>query len=477
MLSKNFLEFLFKIKFSNSPNPNDDFEEIKAHDIASDDGVIINPGYAQVKIIFPLGTDDYGKKEFVDEGLLFLEENKLMASLKIFYTILLGFEFYKIHPSNAIKFNQVKFLNYINQLKKKCKLSQFYVLKNIRKISNELVSIKLDSFEMGRFDYKKMKNLIQMETESDYHIRFLKEFKVSESEADVFFAFSRENRDIFFIDFYLLFKNKYVDYDTFLGLNDLYFEATTIKTLEKFWGDFEQEQKVSVSYGAPFFDPLRFKFSQLDQGVQISIYHKLNGERRGWVVPFQNFLARIDFNFQYELDETNRLTSRLYLSLKSTSCFTGILNQLINFLSKGNFELGEQKFSEAILNYWVALDTILNNTEEGNSNLLKNRVSALLWYSERSTHKSVYFKISESYTKRSKYVHAGEPAEEADAVFLRRVCQTILGILINVHNESAKVKAYTYEEWIDAIDELADLGRNTADVPTDLLRKIGIIEE
>ncbi len=224
-------------------------------------------------------------------------------------------------------------------------------------------------------------------------------------------------------------------------------------------------------------DPMRFKYSQMDQGVQITIYYKINNDNRGWVIPWQNYINKINFNFQFDLDETSKLNSRLYQSLKLSSDFSGILNQLVNFLSKGNFELGEQKFSEAVLNYWVGFDTILNNTEEANSNPLKNRVSALLWYSERSSHKSFYFKINESYNRRSKYVHAGESASESDAIFLRRACQSILDILINVHNRAAKEKDLTYDSWISHIDELANLGRNTTDVPAELLIKIGIIEE
>jgi len=80
MLSKNFFAYFNKIRFSNSVNPGDDYDEIKAHDIASDDGVIVNPVHSNVKIIFPLGSDDYGKKEFVKECLAFLTESKLLLS-------------------------------------------------------------------------------------------------------------------------------------------------------------------------------------------------------------------------------------------------------------------------------------------------------------------------------------------------------------------------------------------------------------
>lgn len=476
MLSPDFFNYLKKINFANSINPTDDYEEIKAHDVASDDGVIVNPLYSNVKIIFPLGSDDYGKKDFVEEGLAFLSENQLLSSPKIFYSILVGFEFYKKHPSNAIKNNQSKFLGFVSRLKKKCKVYQVYVLKKIRNTSENFV-LNLDSFQIGKFDYFKVKTLIEKETQSDYHIRFLKAFNVNEEEANGMFSFSRIEKELNIIDFFFLFENKIIDYDTLLALNDLYFEAYTVNALDAFWNDFEEEQKVSVSYGAPYLDPMRFKYSQLDQGVQITIYYKINNDKRGWVIPWQNYINRIDFNFQFDLDETNELTTRLYQSLKSTSDFSGILKQLVNFLSKGNFELGEQKFSEALLNYWVALDTILNNTEEGNSNVLKNRVSALIWYSERSSHKSVYFKINESYTKRSKYVHAGESVTESDAIFLRKSCQSILDILINVHDRATKKKHLTYDSWIIGVDELANLGRNTTDVPTELLIKIGICLE
>lgn len=475
MTAQEFNEYLSKVIFSATVNPEDDYEEIKAHDVASDDGVIVNPVYSNVKIIFPLGSDDYGKEAFIEEGLAFLCENKLLSSPKILYSILVGFEFYKKHPSNAIKNSQSKFLGFISQLKKKCKVSQFYVLKQFKKVSIDS-SIILDSFELGLFDYPQMKTLIEKETGSDYHVRFLKDFEDNEVEASNLFSFTRKTFELFTMDFFNLHYNKIIDYQIFLALNDLYFEAYTIKILEEFWRIFEEEQKVSVAYGSPYFDPMKFKFSQLDRGVQITVYHRINNESKGWVIPFRNFVNRVDFNFQFELDQTNKLISKLYQSLKSTSDFSGILNQLINFLSKGNFELGEQKFSEAILNYWVGLDTILNNTDEANSLMLKNRVSALLWYSENSSHNSFFFKIQKSYIKRSKYVHAGELASETDAIFLRSACQTILDVLIRIHTKASKNKDLTYDSWILNFDELIHAGRNSTNAPHELLQKIGIIE-
>lgn len=475
-LSKNFFDFLNKIKFSNSANPGDDFEEIKSHDIAGDNGRIVQPVYANVKIIFPLGTDDYTKRDFVEEGLKFLEENMLLSSPKIFYSILVGFDFYKRHPSNAIKNIQSKFIGFFNQLKKKCYVSQFYIFKQIQN-SNSIPPFYLDSYVIGTLNYSKFYALIEDETASDFHHRLSRDFGVKPENQLHLFNFEKQGQQIFVIDFVYLVLNKIVDKNTFNALNNLFFEAYSIELTRKFWLQFDEEQKVSVACGVPYFNPERFRFSQLDQGVMVSVFFKINNEKRGWVIPMENSLTRLDLRFQFGIEHTHEITKKIYSGLKFDSDFSGILNQLVNFLSKGNFELGEQKFSEALLNYWVALDTILNNTEEGNSNSLKNRVAALLWYSDKSSHKSMYYKVSESYTKRSKYVHAGESASESDAVFLRKSCQSILDILINVHNRAQIDEKLTYSLWIDQIDELANIGRNNPDDSRDLLVKIGIIEE
>jgi len=48
--------------------------------------------------------------------------------------------------------------------------------------------------------------------------------------------------------------------------------------------------------------------------------------------------------------------------------------------------------------------------------------------------------------------------------------------LIRIHLNASKDKDLTYDSWILNLDELIHAGRNSTDIPTELLQKIGIID-
>jgi hypothetical protein len=477
MISDDFVKFLSQIKFSILEEMDNEFELLKSYSKNRKNGIYEDKPFSKLKIIFPKGElGCYSKKEFCAEGDGIFNKLNLNFSNKLFFISLFGFSYYKEIPKNMINGLKSGFLKYINSITSSSKIYLVYPLTTL--IFNEdPEDVKLKSFKIGKFEVDKFKDLIRKETGSDYYDIFVKETNLPEAKLSNMLSFSREISEIKIIDFSKLINIKAANLETIKHINEFYFDALSVELFKIFWMDFEKEQVVSLASGLTFLDPVFFRGLSLGDGIQVSVYHKINKEKKGWVVPIIPTTDSLTLLSQFDVKCLNKKSEKIFKALDIDSNFINILKQLVNFLAKGNYELDNFRYSEAVLNYWVGLDTILNNSDGADSNPLQNRVTSLLWYREQSSHKSVFFKIKQSYNKRSKYVHAGELANISDAVYLRKICQTILEILINVHTKYSNYKEYTYESWIAAIDELANLGRHTSDVPPDLLLKIGIVEE
>lgn len=474
MLSEHFYNYLSKIKFSYEDQHGYDSELVRVVIGYMDINEKVNIPHMNIKILLPNDDINIDKYIFLKEAKAYIESFDLDYSHKLFFSILYAFNYFKNKPHiDVLKIKQ-RFNRFITLTIKKCAIYQSFPMKY--RVQDSFLDIKLNSFKIGKFNYSDFKNLLQKETASDFAERLVNEYNLNPENLFDLLSIERYLEKVPVLDFYQLFTNGFIDKEIFYILNDYYFEALSDLLFQNFWDEFIEEQNVTKAYGLTYYDPYLFRDLGLGNGIQISTYYKIDNQKRGWVIPIQFNIQNIKYNSQLPVNELNIKSKLLYDSLEIESEFSPVLIQLINFLAKGNKELQDQKFSEAILNYWVALDTILNNSDEANSNSLKNRVSALICYLKKMNHRSAYFKVSQSYTQRSKYVHAGEILSESDAVILRDITQTILEILIRIHTKSSKNELITYDQWISDIDLLAVLGRNTTEIPTEFLQKIGIID-
>lgn len=475
MISDDFIKYLSLIKFSKFEVNGYESELLKAYDKNIKNGEYVDKPFADLIVLLPKVEANYGRAEFCREAELLFEKLSLTYTDRVFFVVLFGFSIYRDSSKNIVNGLKVGFQKYINSLVSSCKVYIVFPLTKIMASSESIEEIKLNKFKIGRLEADKLKALIKNETGSDYFDIFLRDTGIKEEKLSHLLAFSKEIFDMKIIDFSKLVASKLIQYDTGIHLNEFYFDALSSKLFIDFWEEFEQEQIVTVACGLSFFDPTYFKSLSLGNGIQIAIYHKINKLKAGWVVPMISGINSITSISQTGVSDINKKSEKIFSALKQESNFSSLLNHFLNFLAKGNYELSKDRFSEAVLYYWIALDTILNNTEEAKSKMLLNRVSALLWYSEQTSHKSFFYKIGQSYSVRSKYVHAGEHASEMDAIFLRRVCQSVLNVLLNVHTRAADNEEITYISWIESIDELMYLGMNNSYVSSDLLEKTGVL--
>ena len=132
--------------------------------------------------------------------------------------------------------------------------------------------------------------------------------------------------------------------------------------------------------------------------------------------------------------------------------------------------------ADEAFSFWITLDTILNDDDLEALLMLKNRIAALIWYPKGTKHTAEYFRISELYTKRSAYVHAGESITRSEAIEMQNICQIIYNIVLTMHVRAINVRNVSLAQWYESIDELASVGRLPTRISKELLNEVGLIE-
>lgn len=101
-------------------------------------------------------------------------------------------------------------------------------------------------------------------------------------------------------------------------------------------------------------------------------------------------------------------------------------------ISNGNRLLFKIEINEAFLNFWIALDTVLNESDDkkAESNRLKNRIAALTFQKAGLTLGKQYFKLKELNDLRSALVHQGTHVNREDALDIEGLTADVLDILL-----------------------------------------------
>ncbi len=262
------------------------------------------------------------------------------------------------------------------------------------------------------------------------------------------------------------------------SLLNSFFENVALSLFDHFWQDFEAEQTISVAMGAPYYDPMVFREYALGEGLQLAIFTHIDKQpQNGWVSAIKPVTNSLNYDSLKPNHEISKEVEIYNSTINELTEFSFILSQLIKFMAIGNKYLYQEKINDAFLSFWVALDTILNDDDENaRSNLLKNRIAALLWYKNKTNHTIEYFKVSELYKLRSGYVHAGEEVSREDALTLNEICLVIYNIILKMHKNAIEFADVTLHNWYTAIDELAEKGRKTQTINEELLQEVGLID-
>lgn len=334
-----------------------------------------------------------------------------------------------------------------------------------------LDTIHLKNYDIGKFDILVLKSKIKQNTISDYWDRYINHNPDNEKVYSENLSFRRLEENIVICNSGKLWFSKYYPEHNEKYIFDLYFNALTEQWFKIFWKELDDQLIESAAMGGAYYSPKLFlELSGVD-GVQIGVYtHIDNNEKNGWVTPFVNKILEISFDSQLKIPLLNEKLKIYYEKLDlPKSDFLQLIKVMIQFIGNGGKLLQEDRVEDSFINFWVALDTVLNNDSEAKSNQLKNRVAALSWYKYNTSQSNQYDFVNKLYKKRSAYIHSGVRIIREDVLSLEKVAQTVLEVLLKVHEYSSKVSPTKFSEWISNIDTIIDMSYKREEIGKNLL--------
>jgi len=328
-------------------------------------------------------------------------------------------------------------------------------------------------YEVGRFDVGTFRDKIINETHSSYWADY---YAGKEEYSSKPLSFRRIIDKTPIFDVIEFVHNKFSSIQEENLIYDIFFDAVTTKWYETFFSELEDEMLDSLIFGGADFASLVNPLVTSEGKSFIAIYSRIKGLRgEGWVTPLVHRMFGYSFETQRSVKEVNNQLKFYYKSMSHKSeDFHSLIITYRRLLGNGMRLLYQEKVDEAFMNMWIAMDTIFKKDSE--SNALKNRIAATTWYQWNTNHEMQYQTVNKLYSIRNKYVHSGIKVDRDNAIQMRDLSQTVLGVLLNFHNFQI-TQPRGYKEWIKDIDESYNLFYKKQPVNNEILKKIGVITE
>jgi len=278
--------------------------------------------------------------------------------------------------------------------------------------------------------------------------------------------------------FNILEATKYFDQRLHQPILDLYFEDYAIEIGKNFWQEFEKQQIMFAAFGGIYWDAFLFYKTGLDNGKLLMLFSKIGSkEQMGWGIPMKSYIYDFTINSQHPTQFVNEKFHQYQQRLDGESEFKRLLLHLLDSIATGIKHNYKENFNEAVISFISGLESVVNNFDgkDFKSNIIKNRVAALMWNVERPNHKNQYFLISSLYPKRSEYVHKGVDVTSEDAFRLLEISQRAGDILLNMHSNAQHDEEFTYLNWLTDLDEIASRGHLREMIENELLENAGIL--
>jgi hypothetical protein len=427
-------------------------------------------------LLFPVQIDNYTYDDFLTDFESFLNQINHLSSEHIIISLIPYFLLLREKPGKTVK---KAWHQFTNEFFCKGKLHMEFPM-NLRYDLDDTLNLR--DYDIGKFDFKTLKRKIKNNTQSDYWERFLAEHSLSENNIQNFFSIRRIENSIPVFDATIFFDNFPSKLDYIQYANDYYFQALAYEFFNKFWSDFEEQLYISLAYGGVYYNKEYFLKFGVGDGTQIAVFthigQKKSLPKNGWVIPTKSFLEEMHFDSRTPIPEINKRLAHFYkVTKEKDSEFFQLIEILIKFMANGSKLLFEDKLGEAFLNFWIGLDALLNDdNNKAQSNLLKNRIAALTCKHYNKMHKSQYFTIKELYDIRSAYVHAGQKVERKRVSEIHEICEIILDVLLNMHENNLNYEDLTLKGWYEDIDTLISKGQNKELPGNELLENTGIVK-
>lgn len=417
---------------------------------------------------FPKNIDNYTYEDFLLDFRDLLDLRKHIFSEKIVTIITLYF--LRIRDKSIS--TEKAWSHFSQSFFTQCELHLEYPIIGMTGDMKE--PLKLETYTIGNFDATTFRDKLLELPKTNYWELFLSENKYSIEELKHFLSFKRTYPKITIIDYLLLSIKKYASENEISIINDLYFEALTIQYFKNFWKELDDQLIDSLAFGGAYYSPKMFQHLTIGRCTQVAIFSKIKKyPPNGWVIPLTHGSMLLNFDSQKKIPELNRDLQNYYYSISNNdSDFLHPIRFLVHFLGNGVKLLYDEKIEEAFINFWLALDSIFN--KENISNKLKNRVAVLTWKKYNTDHESQYNLINKLYKSRNAYVHNGVKIERELCLELNFVLQTILEILLKLHQLPIEKGKLSKDEWISYIDKSYEFFYKENSQNPDLLDKIGV---
>jgi hypothetical protein len=449
--------------------------EMVENAIDADNNILIRP-HTSIKLFFPLEVDGYNYTNFITDFKKVLKSKKHMVSEPIILSLTVFF----LKLRDKIGYSNKAWGEFTQKMFTSCELHMEFLPQ--MELINMEASVQLKDYSIGRFDANTFRDKIKSYTKSDFYDRLIKGDVQNEEVIKNFLSFRRIEKKITVLDitrFASKFNYNLLDQDIFI---DLYFEALSKAYLDLFWVEFDEQLRESVIFGGVYYNPMHYRNLGLGNGKEVCIYTKIGQDKKssqnGWVIPSVTRINEMHFDSQSNIQDLNQKLESYYRKTQNKqSEFIHMLQIATKYISKGIISLYEENEGESLLNFWIALDTILNDDNyEARSNLLKNRITALTCHKFNTSHKSHYFLVNELYKMRSEYIHSSIEPDRNKLLDLRDICQEVFDILIRMHHNNQKYDDITLDNWYMDIDELVQNGRDLRKSNIELLENVGIID-
>lgn len=422
--------------------------------------------HSKYKISFPREVNKYTYEDYIRDFTEILHTNGHKSSEKIIHVI--TYIFLNHRDKSGVTDRAWK--KFYSSMFTRCNLHLEYPME-IEYEPSEVLHLR--NYDIGKYDISTIRNKIREETISGYWESY---YGGDEENLSKKLSFRRLINGITVLDTTVLVHKKFSNTKECEVISDLYFEALTYQWFISFFAELQDELLDSLVFGGVDFAQL-FNLSVSSHELsRIAIFSRIKGyKRNGWIIPISLGIFEFSFDSQYSTSEVNNQLDFYYKSMshKSDDYYPAIKTYR-RLIGNGMRLLCTDNIVEAFMDFWGAMDTIFKR--DSDSNALKNRLAATTWYQSGTNHETQYQKVDRLYKIRNKCVHGGFNVDREDAMLMRNICQTVLSVLLNIHNNQ-ELNQRAYKDWILDIDKSWRMFYDKQPVNFELLKGIGVIPE
>jgi hypothetical protein len=234
---------------------------------------------------------------------------------------------------------------------------------------------------------------------------------------------------------------------------DYYVDLVTQEMKLAFEQELAQAQEVLVTAGAPFLD---VKDPQSWwAGTFVAIYLAKQTPSWGWFCP-------LGLGLRLDWAQADRRIPQVTKSLKERFAFEGLgthefatsVGTFCRFVTRSRAHEAYGRTDEAFLHQVIALDLLFGTRQEITRSVCR-RTAVLVAATQNLTFERSLKLVEDVYSKRSRYVHAGEPVGGDDLSRIQPIVNSVFEALMRHHGHPRSREAGFFDDWCKQLDYAA----------------------